>query len=80
MMTTAISRQAGRDARESEQQQVGQEFADRVRRHTWTIDPPSTFYRYFRIIGSGTDYERAENASDCLHGVGLELYGDIHED
>ena len=60
---------------------ISQEFAERELRHTWQIDPPSpTFFRFFRIIGSGTNYERHENASNCLHGVGLELYGDVHEE
>ena len=64
-----------------EKTQFCQEFAERELRHTWEITPPSDiFYRYFRIIGSGNDYERAENSSNCLHGVGLELYGDIHEE
>lgn len=57
------------------------EFVERERRGTWHISPTSNeFYQYFRIIGSGADYERSETSSTCLHGVGLELYGDIHED
>lgn len=60
---------------------VTQEFVERERRHTWTITSPSNvFFHYFRIIGSGTDYVRAEGSSDCLHGVGLELHGDVHEE
>ena len=64
-----------------EEVQVTQELVEREFRHTWEITPPSdVFFRYFRIIGSGTDYERAEDSSDCLHCVGLELYGDVHEE
>jgi len=60
---------------------VSHEFAERERRHAWQITPSfDVFYRFFRIIGSGSDYERDEEASNCLHGVGLELYGDVHED
>jgi len=45
-------------------------------RHTWTLDPPpDQFYRFFRIMGAselGTD--------SCLHGDGLELYGEVYEE
>jgi hypothetical protein len=61
---------------------ISQEFAERERRHAWQIDGPQsqTFFRFFRIIGSGINYERHENSYNCLHGVGLELYGDVHEE
>ena len=38
------------------------------------------FMATFEIIGLGPDYERGEDASTRLHGVGLELYRDVHED
>lgn len=66
---------------DNERVTIGQEFVEREFRHTWQITPPSDiFCRYFRIIGVGPDYEHGENASTCLHGVGLELYGDVHEE
>lgn len=47
-------------------------------RHTWELTPPPTqFYRYFRIIGAGSENDVRDN---CLHGEGLELYGDVHEE
>lgn len=58
-----------------------QEFVERELRHTWEITSRSdVFHRYFRITGSGTNYERTQDSYTCLHGVGLELYGDIHDD
>jgi hypothetical protein len=46
-------------------------------RHTWTLKPPPTqFYRCFRIIGAGAS---PEDGDCCLHGEGLELYGDVYE-
>ena len=45
-------------------------------RHTWELDPkPEQFYRFFRIIGAGPTDD-----GECLHGEGLELFGDLHED
>lgn len=48
-------------------------------RHTWELTPPPTkFYRYFRIIGAmPLDYD-GENF--CLHGEGIELFGDVYEE
>lgn len=51
-------------------------FLEREQRHTWEITPPPTqFYRYFRIIGA-----EEVGGGGCLHGEGLELYGDIYEE
>lgn len=62
-------------------EEISLEFAERERRGTWQLSPSSDeFYQYFRIIGSGMDYERSETSLVCLHGIGLELYGDIHEE
>lgn len=48
-------------------------FAEERLRHTWELEcPPSSFYRFFRIIGPGK-----EEVTGCLHGVGFELYGDV---
>lgn len=45
-------------------------------RHTWAIKTqPKKFYRYFRIIGAGP-----KDDCECLHGEGLELYGDVFEE
>ncbi|CAB9500384.1 expressed unknown protein [Seminavis robusta] len=54
-------------------------------RHTWEITPaPSKFYRYFRIIGASTsDYDgnvSEDEEGSCLHGEGLELYGEVYEE
>ncbi|CAB9501449.1 expressed unknown protein [Seminavis robusta] len=47
-------------------------------RHTWELAPVVTqFYRYFRIIGAGSENDIRDN---CLHGEGLELFGDVYED
>lgn len=45
-------------------------------RYTWELDPqPTEIYRCFRIVG-------APDMGDgtCLHGDGLELYGDVYEE
>lgn len=53
-------------------------------RHTWEITPPpSQFYRYFRIVGAGpTTIAPGElnQAGGCLHGEGIELFGDVYEE
>ena len=47
-------------------------------RYTWELDPqPTNFYRYFRIIGAGSEHDIRDN---CLHGEGLELFGDVYEE
>jgi hypothetical protein len=48
-------------------------------RATWELSSPhvTEFYRYFRIIGAGSENDIRDN---CLHGEGLELFGDIYED
>jgi hypothetical protein len=51
-------------------------FLEMHHRHTWKLDPPpDKFYRYFRVIGAD---EIGENT--CLHGDGLELYGEVYEE
>ena len=47
-------------------------------RHTWKLDPaPTQFYRYFLIIGAGSERDRDHS---CLHPEGLELFGDVCEE
>jgi BTB/POZ domain len=46
-------------------------------RHTWTLDPPPTkFYRHFRLVGASP--QKGDDL--CLHGEGLEIYGDVYEE
>ena len=48
-------------------------FVEKKFRHTWELNPPPTaFYQYFRIIGADIE--------GCLHGEGLEIYGDVFEE
>lgn len=48
-------------------------------RHVWKLNPPpKTFYRYFRLIGASPEGE--EDEMGCLHGEGLELFGDVYEE
>lgn len=64
-------------------------------RYTWLLEPvPTQFYQHFRIIGASEeghsrhaqgDHGGEETASEdefgtCLHGEGLELFGDVCED
>jgi len=47
-------------------------------RHTWELTPaPEKFYKYFRIIGAGSVDDIRDN---CLHGEGIELFGDVYEE
>jgi hypothetical protein len=56
-------------------------YVEQNHRHTWTIDPtPTVFFRFFRLIGLGEDVHEGDDAKRCMHAVGLELYGEIHED
>ena len=49
---------------------VATSFAERNYRETWVLEPaPERFYRYYRILGRG-------EGDECLHGCGLELFGD----
>lgn len=52
-------------------------YVERKHRHLFRIDhsdeTEGVFYRYFRFIGD-------EESTSCLHGVGLELYGNVHEE
>lgn len=51
-------------------------WVERNHRETWSLNPlPTVYYRYFRIIGAGA----IEEDCRCMHGLGLELYGDVHE-
>ena len=48
-------------------------------RHTWEIvdiDAIHSFYRYFRIIGADPPTDEGK----CLHCIGLEIYGRVHEE
>ena len=48
-------------------------------RHTWEIvdiDAIHSFYRYFRIIGADPPSDEGK----CLHCIGLEIYGRVHEE
>jgi hypothetical protein len=56
-------------------------YVEQNHRHTWNIDPsPIVFYRFFRLIGIGTDMPEGDDVNRCMHAVGLELYGDVHEE
>lgn len=49
-------------------------YVERKHRHWFPIEQENTvFYRYIRFTG-------CEESSSCLHGVGLELYGNVHEE
>lgn len=43
-------------------------------RHSWKVDCKE-FYRYFRFIGASDP----DGEDECLHGEGLELFGDVFE-
>jgi BTB/POZ domain len=64
-------------------------------RYTWQLDPaPTKFYQHFRIIGAtedghhhhapgdpnGEEMASEDEFGTCLHGEGLELFGDVCED
>ena len=67
-------------------------IAEERLRHTWKVNS-SSYYNYFRFVSLKREkleelyesvYQRGEggpdgrvNFSDCLHGVGFELYGDV---
>jgi hypothetical protein len=53
-------------------------YVERKHRHTWSI-VSTEFYRYFRFIGLGPE-ANIEGHGYCVHGVGLELFGDVHEE
>ena len=56
------------------------QYAEQHLRHTWTIEDASkAFYQYVRLIGPDPGHER-EGECACMHCVGMELFGDIHED
>ena len=51
---------------------------ERNQRHTWKIDNTSgKFYTHFRFL-SVAIHDRGRN--DCLHCIGFEVYGNVHED
>lgn len=53
-----------------------QDYLDANVRHTWALTPsPEQFYRLFRITPPAEAI-----GSNCFHAVGLELYGDVHEE
>jgi hypothetical protein len=51
-------------------------YVERKHRHTWSI-VSTEFYRYFHFIGLGP--EHIEGRGHCVHIVGLELFGDVHD-
>jgi hypothetical protein len=53
-------------------------YVERKHRHTWSI-VSTEFYRYFRFIGLDPGLH-IEGREQCMHGVGLELFGDVHEE
>lgn len=52
------------------------DYTEQNHRGLWKMDR-CEFYQYFRFIGFGDDDDDVPFA--CMHGTGLELYGDIHE-
>ena len=53
-------------------------FAEKYFRHTWKLTPtPTDFYRYFRILGASPITIDSEKS--CLHGEGLEFFGDLRD-
>lgn len=55
------------------------DYFERVHRFCWTISPAiaeaeGKFFRYFRIIGASP-----KGSPDCLHAIGLEIYGHVSE-
>lgn len=56
-------------------------FLEQHCRHTWRLDPqPTEFYQHFRIIGASEPHTTAPGVDTCLHGDGLELYGEVYEE
>ena len=68
------------------------DYMEENHRHTWRVDNSSDkFYSYFRFISieipEGEVDERADEEDEvnyyrnaCLHGIGFEVYGSVHED
>ena len=55
-------------------------------RHTWKLEPPpKKFYTQFRLIGASKlskknkEKDADEDEGGCLHGEGLELFGNLYE-
>lgn len=56
-------------------------YVELKKRHTWRIELDSPmFFKFFRIIGLGLQFADEDDERICIHVVGLELFGDIHED
>ena len=51
----------------------------RRHRRTFALTPTDNYYRFFRISSAGTEVGVSDGLG-CLHGIGLELYGDVHEE
>lgn len=63
---------------ESEKAEILLGYVEQNHRHTWEIESDA-FYQYFRLIGRGPCKNEDDLLSRCMHAVGLELYGDVHE-
>lgn len=62
---------------EEEKSEFLTDYEERHHRHIWALDPaPTQFYRFVRIVGVPED---APEGKFCLHGAGMELYGDVYE-
>lgn len=67
---------------------VATDWTERHLRHTWELKPvPAKFYRHFRFIGVGGEaFDKLCEEHDelpesyCMHGVGFEVFGDVHEE
>jgi hypothetical protein len=65
---------------EEEKTDILLSYVEKYHRHTWNISS-NIFYRYFRLIGCGANnMPEGADVNRCMHGVGIELYGDVHED
>jgi hypothetical protein len=64
------------NASERETSEMLLTYVEDKHRHTWSL-VSTEFYRYFRFIGLGP--EHIHRFEQCMHGVGLELFGDVHE-
>ncbi|KAL7542166.1 hypothetical protein ACHAXR_013155 [Thalassiosira sp. AJA248-18] len=53
------------------------DYMERHYRHTWEINNSTgQFFRYFRIIGADV----VGDGGGCIHCIGLEIYGKVHEE
>ena len=55
------------------------DYLEQNHRHTWKLDSPSAdFFTHFRITSVAT-YRSDVREHFCLHGVGLEIWGEVRE-